>query len=281
VIVLLDRYWRVLGTGFCFAVFGIGGTLLSLTLFPVLRLLAGTRERAQPLIRAALRHSFRLFAGLMRTLGLVSWEVRGQERLLKPGQLIVANHPTLIDVVLLLSLVPDATCVVKRGLWRNPFLRWPVAWAGYIPNNESQTLVRDCSAALRAGHSLLMFPEGSRTTPGQPLKLKRGAAQIAIASAAPVLPVVITCEPLMLTKHAPWYRVPPRPGHWVLAVGMPVPDSLVRHPAPPSIAARHLTQHLAALFAKGPAPQVEDARPVTVTHANAPMSAPPAYNRRA
>ncbi len=261
-----DRAWRVFATGFCFTVFGIGGMLQGLTLFPVLRLLAGSRRRAQPLIRAALRHNFRLFVGLMRILGLLTYEVRGRERLLSPGQLVVANHPTLIDVVFLLSLIPDATCVVKRGLWRNPFLRAPVSWAGYVANSDSESLVHDCSAALRAGHSLVMFPEGSRTVPGHPILLKRGAAQIAIASGAPVLPVVIACEPLTLTKDSPWYRVPARRPHWTLAVGSPIPGSLIDATVPPSIAARHLTQHLAALFGA----QAPEGASVSLPTTNAP-----------
>jgi len=266
---LVGRAWRVFATGFCFTVFGIGGLLQGLTLFPLLRLLSGSRRRAQPVIRAALRHNFRLFVGLMRTLGLLTYEVRGRERLLSQGQLIVANHPTLIDVVFLLSLVPDATCVVKQGLWRNPFLRGPVAWAGYVANSDSESLVRDCSAALRAGHSLVMFPEGSRTVPGRPIHLKRGAAQIAIASRAPVLPVVIDCEPLTLTKDSPWYRVPERRPHWTLTVGTLIPDSLIEASAPPSIAARHLTQHLASVFARG-AQTPEEGAPVSLPTTNAP-----------
>lgn len=248
----IDRAWRLCATGFCFAAFGVGGALLSVTLFPLLRLAAGSRERAQPLVRRALRQTFRLFIAVMKGLRLLTYEIEGRERLLPGGRLIVANHPTLIDVVFLLSLVPDATCVVKRGLWRNPFLRWPVAWAGYIPNSESESLVQQCSASLRAGHSLVMFPEGRRTVPGHALQLKRGAAQIAIASAAEVLPVVIVCEPLTLTREEPWYRIPSRPPHFTIAVGTPVAESVFRSPELPTpIAARHLTQHLAALFTRG------------------------------
>lgn len=246
----LGRTWRIFGTGLCFALFGIGGALLSFTVFPLLRIAAGSRERAQPLIRMVLRHTFARFVGLMRVLGLLTYEVRGRERLLAGGQLIVANHPTLIDVVFLLSLVPDATCVVKRGLWSNPFLRWPVIWAGYVPNSESDTLLRDCSATLRAGHSLVMFPEGSRSIPDQELRLKRGAAQVALAAGVPVLPVVIACDPLTLTKAEPWYSVPLTRPHWILDVGLPITDAGAAD-VPPSIAARRLTEHLAQLFSRG------------------------------
>ena len=128
----------------------------------------------------------------MRVLGILTYRVEGAERLRKPGRLIVANHPTLIDVVLLVSQMPEVDCIVKRGLWRNPFLRWPVSWAGYLPNSEGEQLIEACAATLRRGHSLLVFPEGTRTVPGKPLRMQRGAAHIALAADAEILPVTIT-----------------------------------------------------------------------------------------
>jgi 1-acyl-sn-glycerol-3-phosphate acyltransferase len=193
--------------------------------------------------------AMRFHVGLMRTVGVIRTEVRDKAALLPRGQLIVANHPTLIDVVLLMSLTPDVGCVVKRGLWRNPFLRWPVVWAGYIPNSDGERLVADCSACLRSGRSLIVFPEGTRTVPGEPMSLKRGAAQIALAAQANVLPVTILCEPLMLNKGVPWYRVPPRPGRYTIAVGQPIAPQAYDEPGTPhSVAARHLTAQLATRF---------------------------------
>ncbi len=247
---VLDRWWRVCATGFCFLTFGVGGTLLSFTMFPLLRAAAGSSENARPLIRRALRGTFRFFIGMMRFVGVLTYEVQNGELLLPRGQLIVANHPTLLDIVFLLSLIPDATCVVKRGLWRNPFLRWPVAWAGYIPNSECESLVANTAETLRNGHSLVMFPEGSRTTPGKPMSLKRGAAQVALASGAPVLPVTISCVPLSLTKANPWYRVPARPMHYTITAHPPIAAAaLCDRQLPTSIAARRLTREFAGLLA--------------------------------
>src|SRR5882672_8056496 len=174
---MLDRGSRRFGTGLSFVTFGVGGTLLSLTLFPLLRLFSPNRVVAQRRIGAAMQRVMGLFIWFMRSLGLLTYELHGLERLARPGQLIVANHPTLIDVVFMLWLTPDAGCVVKRALWRNPALRWPVLWAGYIPNSEGLQLVQDCARVLKAGRSLLVFPEGTRTVPGRALVLKRGAAQ--------------------------------------------------------------------------------------------------------
>lgn len=245
----VDHLWRLFGTGLSFVCFGLGGVLISLTLFPLIRLVSWNPERCRRRIQRAMHHTFRLFVWLMTRLGVISWEVHGRERLLQPGQLVVANHPTLIDVVLIIALMPEVDCIVKQALFRNPFLRWPVAWAGYIPNRESGALIDDCARALRAGRSLLVFPEGTRTIPGQPMALKRGAAQIALAAGCPLRPVGITCRPLMLTKHEPWYRIPPRPGHWRLEVGEALPVADVGAGAGgQALAARRLTQQLAAQF---------------------------------
>ena len=129
------------------------------------------------------------------------------------GLLILANHPTLIDVVLLVSLLPNADCVVKHAVARNPFMRGPVRAAGYVANSDGAGLVDDCIAAVHAGGNLVIFPEGTRTEPGQPLRLQRGAANIAVRGRLDITPVRITCTPLTLTKGQKWYRVPSRRFH--------------------------------------------------------------------
>jgi len=264
---MLDRGSRRFGTGLSFVVFGVGGTLLSITLFPVLRLISPNRAVAQRRINAAMRRVMGLFIWFMRSLGLLTYELHGLERLARPGQLIVANHPTLIDVVFLLWLIPEAGCVVKRALWRNPALRWPVIWAGYIPNSEGPELVQDCARLLESGRSLLVFPEGTRTVPGQPLLLKRGAAQVALASRADVLPVTIVCDPPFLTKGSHWYQVPARRPHFTITVGQPLPaqrydSGALSHP----LAARDLTAQLATHFTRGIDAVLNAAREPLVTN---------------
>jgi 1-acyl-sn-glycerol-3-phosphate acyltransferase len=166
--------------------------------------------------------------------------------------MIVANHPSLIDVLFLLACVPEAVCIVKHALRRNPVLTWLIGWAGYVSNGSPDGLVRDCVAALAGGHSLIVFPEGTRSTPGCPLALRRGAARIALESGAPIVPVRIHCEPSTLTKGTRWYQIPPRPPHLSFVVGAPLqltsggdtPDSTAGR-------ARALTQQLARLLAPG------------------------------
>lgn len=251
----LGNGWRFVATGMSFAVFGLGGVLLSLTLFPAIRLVSRDRDAQRRRIQRAMHRVFRLFVLQMRLLGVMTCEVEGAQRLVRPGALIVANHPSLIDVVLLIALIPEVDCIVKRGLWRNPFLRWPVAWADYIPNQGSaEDLVRDAAASLRRGRSLIVFPEGTRSVPGRPLALQRGAARIALAADAPIVPVTISCTPSTLTKAEPWYRIPRRRPHWRIAVGETVSPAAFSPPgAPPALAARRLTQHFVDYFSQAAA----------------------------
>jgi 1-acyl-sn-glycerol-3-phosphate acyltransferase len=252
----LNHAWRVFATGFVFVLFGVGALVISLTMFPLLRLSAWNADTARRRIQRGMQLTFRGYMEVMRVMGILTYGVDGAEQLRKPGRLVVANHPTLLDVVLLVSQMPEVDCIVKRGLWRNPFLRWPVSWAGYLPNSEGEQLIEECAATLRHGHSLLVFPEGTRSVPGAPLQMQRGAAHIALAADSEILPVTITCDPPTLFKGNPWYRVPARRFHLQVSVGAPVAArDFLRDGEGPARSSRRLTQWLLAHFEAGRAPQ--------------------------
>ncbi|WP_373280642.1 beta-ketoacyl synthase chain length factor [Methylomonas koyamae] len=156
---------------------------------------------------------FLCFIGLMHRLGVMSYQICGGEKLNRPGQLVVANHPTLVDVVFLLSRIEQASCIVKASLWRNPAMRGSILNAGYISNADSATMIEDCAAWLNGGGGLIVFPEGTRTVPGQAYRFQRGAAAIALAADCVLTPVTLTCTPSTLTKNLAWYRIPPRRFH--------------------------------------------------------------------
>jgi 1-acyl-sn-glycerol-3-phosphate acyltransferase len=207
---LAGRYWRVFATGLSFALFGLGGLLLRVLVFPALSLLVWKRTARVRAARTVVRLTFRLFIGIMRALGVLRYEIDGLDKLEREGLLILANHPTLIDTVFLMAFVRNADCIVKSGLWNNAFTRGPVRAAGYIKNDEGPQLVDACIGSLRGGSNLIVFPEGTRSAPGGQLALKRGAANIAVRGARAVTPVLIRCQPPTLGKGDKWWRVPPR-----------------------------------------------------------------------
>ena len=243
------RCWRIFATGLSFAAFGIGGLLLRVAVFPLLNMLVRDKSRRVFWSRGIIRVIFQSFVGLMRGLGVLSYEIVGVERLQRSGLLILANHPTLIDTVFLMSIVQRADCIVKAGLWSNPFTRGPVQAAGYINNDQGAGLVDDCIASLQNGNNLIIFPEGTRTPANGEIVLRRGAANIAVRGQRDVTPVVIRCEPLTLSKGEKWWNVPERSVRFRIEVREDIKiDRFVADGASEVMAARHLTQYLQNYF---------------------------------
>ena len=187
---------RRLATGFCWAVFGIGGLTLSLTAFPVIRATSDTKEASVLRTRRLISSSFRLFFRLTHILGVMEADTAGIECLKdKKGVILVANHPTLIDYVLIASVIPETDCIVKSALTHNFFLKRVVSGADYIVNSEDPSdLVRDAEARLAKGGVLLIFPEGTRYKgeEGGAGEFKAGAFRIAVKTGVPVVPVALT-----------------------------------------------------------------------------------------
>lgn len=241
--------WRLLVTGACFVLFGLGGLLLGLLVFPAMLILPGGPGRRRARTRATVQRSFRLFVAVMSGLRGLRYEFQGAERLGRPGQLIIANHPTLIDVVFIVAFTPAPACVVKAALFANPFTRHVVRAAGYIRNARTDEMIERSVAALRSGDALVMFPEGTRTRPGQPLAFHRGAASVAVRGAAVLTPIYIHVDQPLLGKTLPWYKVPPRVPRFAIHVGDDIDLGPFRS-APPPRASRQLNDWLVSTYEK-------------------------------
>lgn len=249
---IFDRiglYWRVFATGLSFVSFGVGGILLRAVVFPLLNFLVWRQQRRTAFARTIIRLTFRAFVGLMRILGVLRYELIGAHRLERSGLLILANHPTLIDTVFLMAFVKRADCIVKAGLWNNPFTRGPVRAAGYINNDQGVDLVADCIASLASGNNLIIFPEGTRTPSSGVISLKRGAANIAARGRYNMTPVVISCVPMTLGKGEKWWRVPARFAQFRIEVKEDIEiDQFVAHGASEVMAARRINEYLEHYF---------------------------------
>ncbi len=216
----LDRGWRTIATGFCFTLFGLGGLVLALLVFPAIRLFVRDGEKRASAAQLSVHKAWRIFIDIMRDTGAISYETDGVERLKDlRGTIVVANHPSLIDVVFLMAFMRRTRAVVKEGVWKNPFMAGVVSAARYIPNHrDPDRLVEECAKALREGYNLVIFPEGSRTPPGQLRRYQKGFAHIALAAGAPVQVCTIVVDPPWLLKGTPWRRIPDRKPHWIIKV---------------------------------------------------------------
>lgn len=250
----INRLWRLVMTGWCFVLFGIGGLLLSLVWFNLLLVLYRNEAKRRSLARYSIATSFRFFLSTAKVLGVLDYRIDGLELLRKErGCLIVANHPTLIDYVLLASVMPETDCLVKSSLLRNPFIGGVIRAAGYLVNSQADELLPASQQRLAQGDTILIFPEGTRTRQGEKMVLQRGAANIAVRCGCDLRVVVIRCSEHLLDKQSRWYDIPPRKPLFQVAVGerIPIKQFTDAKSPKPALAARRLNQHILHLLSPG------------------------------
>jgi len=192
-----------------FGVFGVGALLITPPM-----LLLRRPEWCQPIVRQAWRLTLFLFC----TTRLIRIDRAG----LCPmrGQVIAASHPSLIDVVILTALVPRTLYVAKRRLLSNPILS-AIVRATALPDDAH--LVEASARYLAAGWNVLIFPEGTRSPAEGGLQpLRRGAAQLALRTGAPLVGLRIDVDRRILSKRQrPWDMGDRRVTYALLAKELP------------------------------------------------------------
>jgi 1-acyl-sn-glycerol-3-phosphate acyltransferase len=248
-------YWRrIAGKTICFFFFGLGAFVIEAVIYPPLSLFVRDEAKLRKATRGIIRGSFRLFVDFMRFMRVIEVEFENADLLRDSSGLIVAaNHPSLIDVVILGSVIRQSDCIVKRALWDTPFVRWIVR-RSYIPNSlgfdETAML---CASSLEEGNTLIVFPEGTRTKEGQAPDLKRGAARIALSTGCDILPVRISSSDTRgLRKGDPFFSMP-EDGPIKYSVKALGPISVDEYRGiEPALGARALTKRLSEVISNYP-----------------------------
>jgi 1-acyl-sn-glycerol-3-phosphate acyltransferase len=194
-------------------VFASVGLSLNLVCAPLV--LARNRARHGPAVRAAIRRRFAAWCGWLHAIRLiyVSWHGFTPEALAGPA-VYISNHPGLLDATFVLAQLPDAICIFKPAIMRNPVLGPAALMAGYACGDTGVDLIRDVAERVAAGPSLLIFPEGTRTMPGSLLNpFKPGFALIAARARVPIRLIVIRAPRDLVPKGWPWWRAPSFPSY--------------------------------------------------------------------
>jgi 1-acyl-sn-glycerol-3-phosphate acyltransferase len=166
--------------------------------------------------------------GLLGGAG-VRFVVEGAERVdWSRAHMIVANHQSMIDICALFRAVPvPMRFLLKREMTRVPFVGRYAKVTGmlFIDRDNARAgvkMMRDATALLRAGATLCIFPEGTRSRDGRVAPFKGGAFQSAIDAGVEVLPVAISGAGAVLPPSG-FFRV--RPGTIVVRFGAPLPSA--------------------------------------------------------
>lgn len=195
---------------FGFVYFGVGGiiyTLVSTPLYPLL-----PRKAGAWLGRNSIGWLFRSYLAMLKATGILRLDLCALDALRdERGLLVAPNHPSLLDAVLVISRLPSMTCIMKAQIWDSPFLGGGARLAGYIRNDSPGDMVRLATEELRAGHQLLVFPEGTRTRSKPVNGFKGGFALIAKRSGVPIQTVFIETNSPFLSKGWPLLKKPAMP----------------------------------------------------------------------
>jgi 1-acyl-sn-glycerol-3-phosphate acyltransferase len=206
---------------FYIAFFGSGTLLLTLALPALLmprRVTIRVGEVWYNFVLAALR----VFCG-------ISHEIRGRENLPASPCIIASKHQSAWDTIAFLTFIDDAAYVIKQELTQIPVFGWLLSKAGMVPVDRTagakalRRMVSTARACLGEGRHIVIFPEGTRTAPGERRAYHPGVAALYGQLAVPVVPVA-------LNSGLFWPRLSfvKRPGHIVVEILPAIPPGLAR-----------------------------------------------------
>lgn len=189
--------------------------LAAVVLYPLL-----TREQGLAVGRAGISRGYELFWTLARWSGMLRIDSRALDVLRdEPGLVVVANHPSMLDALILIGRLPRGACIMKASLMRNPFLGAGARLARYIRNDSTKGMIRLAVQDLQAGGQLVIFPEGTRTTQSPINPFRPGFTLIAKLAKAPIQTVFIDTDSPYLGKGWPIWKLPPLPIRFTVRLG--------------------------------------------------------------
>ena len=178
------------------------------------------RRPGRRLGRWAITTGFRGYLGALSLIGACRFDLSALDTLRAEGPLVIApNHPCLLDAVMVISRLPNMSCIMKADIVDNVFLGAGARLAGYIRNDAQLSMIKQAVADLTNGSHLLIFPEGTRTTRWPINACKGTAALIASRARVPIQTVFIETDSAYLSKGWPLFRRPAMPITYRIRLG--------------------------------------------------------------
>jgi 1-acyl-sn-glycerol-3-phosphate acyltransferase len=199
------------GALLCFLLLGLGlaslaWNLIALVLWPLLPPALG-----RALGRAGICRGYALFWAVAQGVGMMRIDARELRHLSeeRDGLIVAANHPSMLDALLVIACLPRGVCIMKASLMRNVFLGAGARLARYIRNDSPRGMIGDAVQSLREGAQLVVFPEGTRSVRRPINPFLPGVTLIAQRAQVPIQTVIIETDSPYLGKGWPIWHTPP------------------------------------------------------------------------
>ena len=214
----LRHLYEAITLRFALALLGIGCLVWTAFSLPLSLILPSRRGKWLGRWMATL--GFRAYLIALRVIGLARFDIGALDVLRSAGPLIIVpNHPGLLDALMVLSRLPNVTCIFKASLINNPLWGAGARLAGYVRNDLFTGSVNLAVEELHHGSQLLLFPEGTRTEPWPLGEFQVGAAYVSYRSGVPIQTIIIEQDSHFLGKGWPLLKRPDMPMHFRIRLG--------------------------------------------------------------
>ena len=182
-----------------FILFGIGALYIRYLIFPF----QSSKKKSCETLQA----SWKFFIFLLVKSGIICVNIDDKNRLENiKNSIIVSTHPSFVDIVILMSIIPHSTCFVAEKLAKNPFLQGMVKYLFILEGQELNKWVEEGKTLLSDGFNVIIFPMGTRHKKNEHPKIRRGASLLALESKKDIVLLNLEQDSAFLQIHEPFYK---------------------------------------------------------------------------
>ena len=194
-----------------FIIFGLGALVIRYFVFPVQNIFIKSTDFNKLKYSETLQKSWYFMILLLKISKIIKINADVEKLKNIKNKIIVSTHPSFLDIVILISIIPHSTCFVAQKLTKNPFFRGIVKLL-FIPEGQnSEKWTADACEILDNEMNIIIFPMGGRHKQNETPKIRRGASLLALKSKKNIIALKIDSNSDFLRSHKPFYEAGSEP----------------------------------------------------------------------